>query len=146
MDKRILTRFGLEMKGNNTFSADNRGLQYLIRPLSGPAELAACMELQRITWGMPEADIVPENVLVALLDCHLPPLGAFGATGRMLAILIGLGGVDPVSQRPILHSHMLAVVSDLRGSGIGTTMKIAQAQMATRLGITVIEWTVEVVI
>lgn len=143
MDPRILARFGLVVTGESVFAADFKGHQYLIRPLSGPGEFAACMRLQAETWAMADAEVVPENVLVALRDCHLPAFGAFDANGLMLATLFGFGGVDVTSHQPILHSHMLAVVADLRGYGIGTTMKITQAWMCSQLGINVIEWTVD---
>src|SRR3989344_657127 len=139
----VLSRFRLAVIDERSLRSNYKGLACDIRPLRGPGEFNACMKLQAKTWGLPDREIVPENVLVALQDCGLPALGAFDENGQMLATLFGFGGVDPKSQQPILHSHMLAVIPQLRSKGIGTALKIAQAWMCGLSGIHVVEWTVD---
>lgn len=143
MDLKILKRFGIRDRDSRVFVVDYKNATYDVRPLSGAAEFAACMNLQTTTWGLDARSVVPDNVLEALCDCNVPALGAFSPNGQLLGILFGFIGIHDEIKRPFLHSHMLAVSPDFRSQGVGTTMKIIQAELCHRLGIEEMEWTVD---
>ena len=65
-------------------------------------------------------------------------LGAFDGD-RLIGFLSAIPGIR--DGRPYWHSHMLAVTTSHRDSGIGTQLKLAQKEHALKRGIRLIEWT-----
>jgi predicted GNAT superfamily acetyltransferase len=65
-------------------------------------------------------------------------LGAFD-DDRLVGFLSAIPGIR--QGIPYWHSHMLAVTTAKRDSGIGTQLKSAQKQYAQQRGIRLIEWT-----
>ena len=109
-----------------------------IRPAQGLEELEACVQLQVATWGYDAADIVPRRMFSLAVRIGGQVLGAF-ANDRLVGFLLALPGVR--NGHAYLHSHMLAVVPELRDAGIGRWMKLAQREDALARGIDLIEWT-----
>ena len=109
-----------------------------IRPVAELEELEACVRLQVATWGYDPADVVPRRMFSLASRIGGQVLGAFlgeDLVGFLLALPAFRNG------RGYLHSHMLAVVPELRDQGLGQRLKLAQRDDALARGIDLIEWT-----
>lgn len=115
--------------------------QLTFRPLSCESDYAACIELQRATWGRDFSDAVPMSILKITQKAGGIAAGAFGPDGRLLGFVYGLTGVrnEPVE---VFHwSHMLAVDPEARDLGLGTRLKRYQRELLLPLGVRCVEWT-----
>ncbi|MEO7086335.1 MAG: hypothetical protein ABI442_12990 [Gemmatimonadaceae bacterium] len=110
-----------------------------IRPLATPAELHACVGLQRETWGESFTDIVPVSVLKVAQRIGGIAAGAFDEAGTLVGFVFGLTGVE---RGTIVHwSDMLAVTPAARDIGLGRRLKEYQRTTVRDLGGSVIYWT-----
>ncbi len=107
------------------------------RHCASEADYAACEALQAATWGAD--DVVPMTLLKAAQKIGGIAAGAFDASGRMLGCVFGMSGVR--DGKPVHWSHMLTVVPDARGMGLGFGLKIFQRDALLPLGIEVMYWT-----
>jgi len=110
----------------------------LIRKLKDYSEFEYLLHIQRTIWNHS--------------DVNLTPAHQFGVHSRMGAILLG-AFVDGkmagfVYSFPAIydgsfcqHSHILAVVPEFQGAGIGKKLKWAQRREALKQGIGLITWT-----
>lgn len=117
----------------------------VIRPLGGVAEFRAAENLQARVWGFEPLDVVPFHQLLTAAKFGGCCLGAFaqGATGGMpelVGVSYGFCGFG-AARRPLLCSHLLAVLPDFRRRGVGLALKLAQAEAALATGIDLITWT-----
>lgn len=110
----------------------------LIRPVANHAELQACVDLQMEVWGFSPRDVVPIHQLVAAHEWGGQVLVAVEG-GRVVGFCYGFAGRQ--YGRPALLSHMLAVLPDYRGRGVGAELKLAQARWARDNGYDLITWT-----
>src|SRR6185295_11484427 len=118
------------------------GGEILFRPLAGADDYAACVELQRTTWGRDFQETVPGSVLKICQKVGGVAAGAFAADGRLLGFVFGLTGVRAGSPPCLVHwSHMLAVVPEARDLGLGTRLKLYQRELLLPLGVERVEWT-----
>ncbi len=110
-----------------------------IRPLAGPDEFQACVDLQCETWGEGFSDVVPPSILKVSQRVGGIVLGAFGPDERMVGFVFGLTGVE---RGHIVHwSDMLAVRPEARNIGVGRRLKEEQRKLVRELGGEVIYWT-----
>jgi len=110
-----------------------------VRPLVTHAELVACVDLQRSTWGAAFSDRVPESILKVSQRVGGVAAGAFAADGTLLGFVFGLTGVE---RGRIVHwSDMLAVRPEARNLGLGRRLKDYQRNVVRELGGEVIYWT-----
>ncbi len=110
-----------------------------MRALESQADLAACVALQRDTWGRGFADVVPASILQVAQKVGGVAAGAFDTTGRLVGFVFGMTGIE---NGEIVHwSDMLAVRPEVQNRGIGRRLKEFQRQAVSRLGATVIYWT-----
>lgn len=115
------------------------GAEVDIRPLRTADEYAACVGLQRETWGGDYDDIVPASVLKIVQRVGGVALGAFHDDGALEGFVFGITGVE---RGELVHwSHMLAVRPGMRGGGIGRRLKEAQRDLLRTLGVDRIYWT-----
>ena len=127
----------------------NRASDLEIRPLTSAADLAACVALQRQTWGESFADVVPPALLRVVQRLGGVAAGAFqqapgGATGDVVAqelvgFVFGLPGVE--QGEPVHWSDMLAVSPAARDRGLGERLKRWQREHVLALGYRVMRWT-----
>jgi predicted GNAT superfamily acetyltransferase len=109
------------------------------RPFSSLADYAACVELQRETWGRDFSDVVPLSILKITQKAGGIAAGAFSAQGHLLAFVYGLTGF--VDGRPFHWSHMLAVAPAARDLGLGTRLKLYQRDLLLPAGVEEVRWT-----
>ena len=96
------------------------------------------MDLQLAVWNFDPIDVVAHHILVAAAETGGQVLGAFEGdrmVGFAQAFAATRGG------KVHLHSHMVAVLPEYQGRGIGRSLKMAQREDAIARSIVLIEWT-----
>ncbi|MES1242596.1 MAG: GNAT family N-acetyltransferase [Acidobacteriota bacterium] len=112
------------------------------RPLASEEDFAACIELQRATWGRDFSDAVPMSILKITQKAGGIAAGAFAPDGRLLGFVYGITGVKAGIKPKVFHwSHMLAVDPEARDLGLGTRLKLYQRELLLPLGVDRVEWT-----
>jgi predicted GNAT superfamily acetyltransferase len=110
-----------------------------VRQLSTHAEYAACVDLQRETWGRDFNDAVPPPILLVSQKLGGVAAGAFDARQRLLGFVFGITGIE---NGEVVHwSDMLAVHPDARDRGVGRRLKEFQRRAVANVGGRVIYWT-----
>jgi predicted GNAT superfamily acetyltransferase len=99
-------------------------------------EFAECVRLQQDTWG--QDIVVPSAIFVVAIETGGQVLGAFEGR-RLVGFTMALAGIH--GNKPFLHSHMTAVLPELRDRGIGRKLKLAQREDALSREIELVEWT-----
>ena len=110
-----------------------------IRDLCDRADLREVIEVERRVWGYADAaETVPLPILAASVRRGAIVLGAFDA-----ATMIGASYSFPALRqgRTTQWSHMLGVVEERQGRGIGRLLKVRQRERALEMGIGLVEWT-----
>jgi predicted GNAT superfamily acetyltransferase len=111
-----------------------------IRPLTTIEECRQVAALERLVWGLSDAeDVVPPAVLIVSIKRGGILLGAFHDEGPMVGFVYSLAGLK--AGRPMQWSHMLGVSPAARDSGIGRKLKLAQREATIEMGLDLIEWT-----
>ncbi len=133
-----------------------------LRPLRTSAELRACVELQRRTWGQTFAEVVPPALLLAVQRLGGVAAGAFAAGparsvaqedatggrtegpgpvdgGQLVGFVFGVPGIE--HGEPVHWSDMLAVSPDARDRGLGERLKLWQREAVLARGYRVMRWT-----
>ncbi len=108
----------------------------VVRHCDSLGEFEACVAIQRTVWG--EDITVPAPLFVVAKETGGQVLGAFEGA-RMAGFTLALVGIH--DGRPLLHSHMTAVLPEFQNRGIGRLLKLAQREDALLRGITLVEWT-----
>lgn len=109
-----------------------------IRHLESFDDYRACVDLQRDTWGEGFSDIVPASILK--VSQQIGGLLAGAVEGDELqGFVYSLLGAR---KETLVHwSHMLAVRSGARGSGLGRRLKLFQRTELLSRGIKTVFWT-----
>ncbi len=110
-----------------------------IRELCANADLRQVIDLERRVWGYPDGEeAVPLPILASAARRGAIVLGAF--EGRAM---IGASYAFPAIRDGALTlwSHMLGVVEEARGRGVGRAIKLRQRECALERDIDLIEWT-----
>ena len=113
--------------------------RYTIREFSTHADYAACVELQRDTWGRHFNDVVPASIQQVSQKVGGVAAGAFDASGRLVGFVYGMTGVK---NGKIAHwSDMLAVRPEAQNAGLGRRLKEYQRKAVAKVGAELIYWT-----
>jgi predicted GNAT superfamily acetyltransferase len=107
-----------------------------IRHCRSLAEYEECLRLEKITWGT--GILVPTAIFVVAQETGGQILGAFEGS-EMVGFTLALAGIH--EGRPLLHSHMTAVLEPYRDKGVGRALKLFQRQDALSRDIHLVEWT-----
>lgn len=108
-----------------------------IRDLASDADYAACIDIQRETWGVRFSDVVPANLLRVAQKVGGLAAGAF-EQDRLIGFVFGLSGV--MAGEVVHWSDLLAVRAAERGRGIGELLKRYQRQALLARGIERVLW------
>lgn len=114
--------------------------EFTVRELTTLEDCRAVAALEKEVWGYTDSeDVVPPPVLIVSVKRGGILLGAFDEAG----ILKGFVYSIPAMKHGQLTqwSHMLGVTRDVRNSGLGFRLKLAQRDHARQMGIELIEWT-----
>jgi predicted GNAT superfamily acetyltransferase len=117
-------------------------LEVQIHPLVTMDALRGCEDLQRRVWGFPDLEVVPAAQMRAALHAGALVAGAF--VGReLVGFLYGFPAfAHEAGLRPSgLHSHMMAVVPEARGMGVGRRLKWFQRRWCVERDIDWVSWT-----
>src|SRR6266571_1577327 len=110
-----------------------------IRECTSVEDYQQCVNLEKTVWKDDDLGIMPIRLYMISKACEAPTIGAFDASGRLVGFvhtMIGLMG-----RNVAYHSHLAAVVEDMRHRQIGFRMKLAQRQRAIEAGVALIFWT-----
>jgi len=112
----------------------------MIRPLTTLDECQQVAAIEKAVWEFADGeDVVPPSLLIVSIKRGGLLLGAFDDAGRLLGFVYSMPGVK--DGRLIHWSHMLGVVPDARGTGVGLRLKLAQRDHLLRAGVDLVEWT-----
>lgn len=115
-------------------------MSFSIRPLTTLEDCRRVAALEREVWGYADAeDVVPAPVLIVSVKRGGILLGAFDADNVMKGFVYSMPAIK--EGRPTQWSHMLGVTADVRNTGLGARLKLAQRQVALQMGLELIEWT-----
>ena len=109
-----------------------------IRIARDHADIQACVELQRVVWGLSDLDVTGPSQLLATVHAGAILLLAEDPEGRVVGFSYAFPGLR--GGEPHLHSDMLAVLPEARGRGLGPRLKWAQRDEALRRGLALITW------
>ncbi|RMD57336.1 hypothetical protein D6833_14090 [Candidatus Parcubacteria bacterium] len=114
-------------------------MEVTFRRLQTHEDFEACVALQKATWGQQFQECVPPAILMVAQKVGGVTAGAFDPAGRLVGFVFGLTGVK--ESRLVHWSHMLAVVPELQGEGLGYRLKLFQRELLLDVGVEVIYWT-----
>lgn len=103
-------------------------------------ELAACVDLQRQVFQLPEIELSPVRHFVVTKNAGGFILGAYSGSeliGFVLSVPAFLRG------ERAFYSHMTAVRQDFQSYGVGAKLKWSQRDRALEMGVKFVKWTYE---
>jgi len=114
--------------------------EIVVRECATLDELAACVDLQRAVFALPEVELSPVRHFVVTKNAGGFALGAFAGeelVGFVLSVPAFLRG------ERAFYSHMTAVSKSVQGTGVGARLKWAQRERSLEEGVKFIKWTFE---
>jgi predicted GNAT superfamily acetyltransferase len=120
-----------------------------IRHCATVPEFDECVLIEHATWGKEIA--VPNGMFIVAHHTGGQAFAAFDGA-KMIGFTLAVAGIrkfGPHSGQttadgkytPFMHSHLTAVLSEYRDSGIGRRLKLFQRQDALDRGVPLVEWT-----
>lgn len=103
-------------------------------------ELAACVDLQREVFKLPEIEISPLRHFVVTKSAGGFILGAF-CGGELIGFVLSVPAF--LRGAKAFYSHMTAVKDGYQGTGVGARLKWAQRERALDAGVKFVKWTFE---
>ena len=116
------------------------GSPYEVRPLSAIEELHACEAIAKVVWQVDDREIVPASHLRAIQHAGGLVAGAFDA-GRLVGFVIGILARHDAHEPTGLHSHLMAVLPEVRRGGLGRALKWYQRRWCLERALPWITWT-----
>jgi len=114
-----------------------------LRTLRSVKEMSQLVELQRVIWGygQPDRDFpYPARALFAVAESGGHVAGAF-VNQIAVGFSVAWMGIDPLLQKPYLHSQIMGVLEEYRDLGIGFHLKVYQRDFALQAALDLIKWT-----
>lgn len=112
-------------------------------------EFDQAVALQKTYWGAEASNLVPQHMLHSLSRFGGHLLGAYH-DDHLIGFVMGFIGIDshgdlsgkaPAASRLLIMSKRMLVLPGRRGKNIGFRLKLAQRDIALRLGIKLVTWT-----
>lgn len=110
-----------------------------IRECTSIEDFQQCIELERGVWKDADIGIMPIRLYMISKACNAPTIGAFEPSGRLVGFVHTM--IALMGGHVVYHSHLAAVLEDLRHQDIGFRMKLAQREHAITAGVPLIIWT-----
>ncbi len=113
-----------------------------LRTLHSIGEMSRLVHLQREIWGygQPDTDFpYPARALFALAESGAHVAGAF-IDDLPVGLSLAWRGVDPLLQKPYLHSQLVGVRKEHRHLGIGLQLKLCQRDFALEANLDLVKW------
>ena len=110
----------------------------LIRKLGDHAEFEYLLHIQKTTWNHSDVNLTPAHQFCVHSRMGAILLGAF-VDGKMAGFVYSFPAIYDGGF--CQHSHLLAVLPEFQGYGIGKKLKWAQRREALKQGIDLITWT-----
>lgn len=123
-------------KPDNSLANASDGI--LVRHCHGIAEFEACVRIEREVWKSSDIDVVPVPLFVVASETGGQVLGAFHGS-ELIGFTMAIAGWR--DRKPLLHSHMTAVLEGYRDRRVGRRLKMFQREDALTRGINLVEWT-----
>jgi predicted GNAT superfamily acetyltransferase len=98
-----------------------------------------CIQLERAVWNDEDIGIMPIRLYLLSKTCNAPTIGAFDRSNRLVGFVHTMLAL--FDRHVVYHSHLAAVVEELRHKDIGFRMKMAQREHAIEAGVPLIMWT-----
>ncbi len=114
-------------------------LEYSLRTCQTRSELAECVRIQKEIWGYAEHELYPLRLFVNLGRIGGHVLGAFTTENQLVGFVAAMPAWH--GRRRYLHSLSLGVLRGHENRGLGRALKMAQRDLALRVGVNCIEWT-----
>jgi predicted GNAT superfamily acetyltransferase len=116
-------------------------MSYSIQRLETLEHYHAAEEVQRRAWSiLDDTEVVPSHLLMTAQKNGGLVLGAFDEEGRMIGFLFGFLG--RTEEGRLKHcSHMMGVLPDVQGQGVGYGLKLRQREFALSQGLDLVTWT-----
>lgn len=117
-----------------------------IRPIETLDDFVQVEDVQRETWRDSETQIVPRHLINVTAHSGGAVIGAFDGERLVAFVFSFIGTDDSDPRRPAMThlkhcSHMLAVLPEYRGQGLGFQLKLAQRDFVHQQGVRLITWT-----
>jgi predicted GNAT superfamily acetyltransferase len=111
-----------------------------LRDLTTLDEFRRVVVLEKLVWGYDDGeDVVPVPILAVTVRRGAILIGAFDDRNEMAGFVYSLPAFR--QGRMAQWSHMLGVLEEHRGSGLGRRLKLEQRQRAIGMGLDLVEWT-----
>lgn len=110
----------------------------IIRKLSQKSEFEKLVEIQRVVWNHPDLDLTPVHQFCISSFMGGLVLGAL-VEGELAGFVYSFPAI--FRGRFCHHSHLLAVLPQYQGYGLGKKLKWAQRREVLKLGLDLITWT-----
>jgi predicted GNAT superfamily acetyltransferase len=110
-----------------------------IRECVSVEDFKQCIDLERSVWHDDDVGIMPIRLYMISKSCNAPTIGAFDPAGQLVGFVHT--SLALMGRHVVYHSHLAAVVENLRHRDIGYRMKLAQRERALQAGIPLIIWT-----
>ncbi|MBC7899731.1 MAG: hypothetical protein H7070_06720 [Saprospiraceae bacterium] len=111
-----------------------------IRECESLNELAACVDLQREVFALPEIEISPVRHFVVTKNAGGFTLGAYSGV-QLVGFVLSVPAI--LRGERAFYSHMTAVIADFQSFGIGANLKWAQRERALSENVKYVKWTFE---
>lgn len=109
-----------------------------IKNLASQAEFDTCVDIQKKVWKHSGNNLTPSHQLCVAVETGSILLGAF-IDKRLAAFVYSFPAI--FNGKLCQHSHLLAVLPQYQGYGLGKTLKWAQRSKALNLGYDLMTWT-----
>lgn len=119
-------------------AAVRTGSPVRVRPLGRASDFDEVLDIQRRVWGHGETDLTPTHQF--RITTRMGGILLGGYVGRWLAGFV-YSFPAVFEGRLVQHSHLLAVLPEFQGYGVGKALKWAQRDTAAELGYDLITWT-----